>query len=146
MIISTENNDAEIISTNYWQTEHAARGLFYVSINAGTFRLLVPAVQEGAIAEMATAREVIVSRGAWPDMGKYDALEILFEDGSDSPFVLHLVADQADRMPTDADRDRPGQPPRWKCAIWTEDGKKLELPCRYRLVKKIPCLKPFQEK
>jgi hypothetical protein len=142
-LIQFVSNGPEIISTNYWQTKHAQRGLFYLSTNAGCFRLLVPAVQEGAIAEMATAREVIISRGVWPERGRHDALEILFEDDSDSPFALHIVTEQVDRLPDASDRDRPGQPARWKLAVWTEAGKLLELPCRYRLVKKIPCLKPF---
>jgi len=94
---------------------------------------------------MATAREVIISRAAWPDMGKHDALEVMFEDDTDNPFVLHLVSEQADHMPLDSDRDRPGQPPRWKFAAWTQDDKKLELPCRYRKVNKIPYMKPWSE-
>lgn len=143
-IIQIQNNETEIVSTNYWQTENAQRGLFYLSINAGTFRLLVPSIQESAIAEMATAKEVIISRGPWPDHGKYDALEILFEDNSDSPFVIQILPEQADRLPLDSDRDKQGQPPRWIFSIWTQDGKKLARPARYRLVKKIPWMKPWQ--
>lgn len=144
MLIQIQNNGPDLISTNYWHTEHAARGLFFVSINAGVFRLLVPAVHEGAIAEMVTAREVVISRGPWPDQGKHDAIEILFDDDSDCPFVVQMLPEQFDRIPEDLDRDRSGQPPRWRMTVWTEDGKKLELPCRYRLVKRIPNMKPFK--
>jgi len=142
-LITIVNNGPEIMSTDYWHTGHAAKGYFYMSINAGCFRLLVPAPQIAAIDEMKTAREVIVSRGAWPEQGKHDALEILFEDDTGNPYVLHFTIDQVDRMPTDADRDRPGHPPRWKFAVWTETGKQFVLSCRYRIVKKIPYLKPF---
>jgi hypothetical protein len=31
----------------------------------------------------------------------------------------------------------------WKFAAWTIKGKALELPCRYRIVPKIPWLKEF---
>jgi len=44
MITTIENDGPDIVTTNYWTTEHEQRGLFYVSINAGTCRLLVPAV------------------------------------------------------------------------------------------------------
>lgn len=144
-LIQIVNNESEIVSTNYWQTENAQRGLFYLSINAGAFRLLVPDIQEAVIAEMATAKEVIVSRGPWPSQNKHDALEFLFEDFTDTPFVLQILPEQADRLPLDSDRDRQGQPPRWKFTVWTEAGKKLERPARYRLVKKIPCMKAWKE-
>jgi hypothetical protein len=146
MLIAVENKGADIIGTNYWETEHAMRGLCFVSINAGCFRLLVPEPQESSIAEMATAKVAIVSRGPWPKQGRKDAFEILFEDGTDSPFSLCMSAEQFMSFPFETDQDCPGQPPRWTLTVWTQDGKKkLELPCRYRLVREIPCLEEFPE-
>ena len=142
-LITIENNGPEIISTNYWQSDYASRGAFYVAVNAGCFRLLVPDIQLSQVVEWRSAREVIISRGPWPDAGKHEAIELLFEDDSDNPFCLHMGSEQIDRLPPDADRDRQGQPPRWKFAAWTSGGKILELPARYRIVKRIPCLKPF---
>ncbi len=143
MMIHIENNGPEIVRTNYWQTEHAARGALYLSTNAGCFRLLVPDVMYEQTAEWRSAREVIISRGPWLDAGKHDALEILFEDDTANPYSIHLAGEQADRLPPASDRDRQGQPPRWKFAAWTSAGKILELPCRYRIVKRIPWLKKF---
>jgi hypothetical protein len=142
--IRIENDGADILNTNYWETEHAARGFYFLSANAGAFRLLVPDSQIAETAEWLSAREVIVSRGTWPDAGKSDALEILFEDYSESPYSIHLVSEQMDRMPLDTDRDRKGTPARWKFTAWSSKEKILELPCRYRIVKKLPCLKPWQ--
>lgn len=145
-MIIIENLGSDITGTNYWETEHAMRGLFFVSYSGGAFRLLVPGCQESLITEMAMAKVVVVSRGPWPKQNGRDAVEILFDDGTDYPFSLHLVAEQFEPKPLDTDRDRTGQPPRWKLTVWTQDGKKkLELPCRYRFVKKIPCLKKFPE-
>jgi hypothetical protein len=141
--ISIVNDAADIVSTDYWETENAARGAYYLSINAGTFRLLVPPALVGEIEEWRTAREVIVSRGPWPEKGRADAIEILFEDRSDSPYVVHIGTEQVDRLPTDADQDRPGRPPRWTFTAWARGGKVLTLPCRYRRVKHIPWLKRF---
>jgi hypothetical protein len=86
---------------------------------------------------------VIVSRGPWPEKNLPDAIEVLFDDGTDAPYALQMSLELVDRMLSDSDRDRQGQPPRWKFAAWTRDGIQLELPCRYRLVKRIPWLKPF---
>lgn len=114
-----------------------------MSTNAGTFRLLLPDVLLSEIAEWRGASEVIISRGPWPDEGRSDALEILFEDGSQEPYSIRIGTEQVDRMPLDANRDRRGQPPRWRFAVWTSAGKVLNLPCRYRLVKRLPWLKKF---
>lgn len=142
-MIEIENNGPEIIRTNYWQSEYSSRGLFYLSINAGAFRLLVPDSWVQETGEWMTAKEIIISRGPWPEKGKLDALEILFEDYSESPYVVHLASEQIDRLPLDTDRDRKDQPPRWKFSVWTQKGKILEFPCRYRIVKKLPFLKPW---
>lgn len=143
MLIEIQNDGPKIIFTNYWQTEHSTRGLFYLSINAGAFRLLVPDAQIQESGEWMSAKEVIISRGPWPAQGKSDAIEILFEDYSESPYVIHLTSEQVDRMPLDTDRDRKDNPPRWKFSAWTQEGKILELPCRYRTVKQIPFLKSW---
>jgi hypothetical protein len=68
---------------------------------------LEPEALEGAIAEMATARNAIVSRGPWPGGGKADAVEIMFDDGSDNPFVIHAGVEQVDRLPLDSDAGKP---------------------------------------
>lgn len=139
-IMTTENDGSEIISTNYFETE---KGFVYLSINAGAFRLLVPDAFVADIKDMATATEVIITRGPWHEKGVMDAIEILFEDHTDDPYSIHLLSAQVDRMPTTWDRDRPGQPPRWKFHAYTKEGKVLELPCRYRLAKSLPCLKKW---
>lgn len=144
-MIEIYSKGAEVVSTNYWRTEHAEKGYFYLSLNAGCFRLLVPEPNRAMLTEMRTAREVIVSRGPWPEQGRTDALEILFEDGTNRPFALHLGVEQVDRLPLATDVDKPGQPPRWKFAAWTPEGNQLELPCRYRIVSRIPCLETFRE-
>ncbi len=140
-----QNVGLEIGSTTYWTTDHARRGDFYLSLHGEAFRLLVPPSKETEVGECRSAVEVIISRGPWPQIGKSDGLEILFEDRSDSPYSILLRRDAADHLPRDTERDQPGEPPRWRLAVWTRAGKVLELPCRYRTVKRIPCLKAWEE-
>ncbi|MEW6095681.1 MAG: hypothetical protein AB1567_04025 [bacterium] len=141
MPIIVQNNGAEIIYTNYWQSEYAQRGFFYLSINAGTFRLLVPTHHEVEIADWEKATEVIVSRGPWPQTGKLDAVEILFEDGTSNPYAIHLGSESVDRMPLDTDQDHT-----WRFTVWMANGKRLEFPCRYRVVKSLPCLEEWKKR
>lgn len=139
-IIHIENAGPELVATNYWQTEHAAQGLLYVSLNAGTFRLLVPASKEGEIPEMLTGQEAIVSRGPWDAAGGREALEIMFEDGSDAPYSVHLLTEQVDRLPSAADEGRT-----FVLSIWTEGGKQAQLPAKYRRAKRLPWLRPWAQ-
>lgn len=137
--IQIQNDGPEIISTNYWGMPHAQKGYYFLSINAGCFRLLVPDLQISEIIEWESAREVIISRGPWPQMGRPDAVEILFEDDSDNPYAIHIVPDQVDRMPLVADQAKP-----WIFNLWTRYGKRGQFPAHYRIVPEIPCLKKWE--
>ncbi len=145
-LIKLENNGPELVATNYWITEHAAKGFVYLSANAGSFRLLVPKSSGLSIPDMQNgAQYAIISRGSWAKQGNRDALEILLEDHSDTPLTIHILRDQADMLPADTEVDRPGQPPRWTLAVYSENGKQFELPARYRRVETIPYLKGWPD-
>jgi hypothetical protein len=102
-LLRIENDGPAIISTNYWDSDYASAGAVFLSVNVPAFRLLLPDSQKAAQADMRTASEVIVSRGLWPARGRNDAIELLFDGGSDNPFCLHFGAEQIDRMPLDSD-------------------------------------------
>ena len=103
----------------------------------------MPPAHESAVAEFRTAREVIVSRGPWPAHGRPDALEILFDDHTDSPFSLHFGPEQVDRFPTSSDAE--GE---WVFSAWVK-GKAgperiFSKKCYYRLAPQLPYLKPLE--
>ncbi len=137
-MIEIHNDGSMIVSTNYWSREHARKGHFFLSWNAGTARLLVPPMQEPALADMRTAEYVIITRGPWPQAGGRMGWELLFEDHSQSPYAVHLLAEQSDRAIPPADIGR-----HLKFSAWTEAGLALELPARLRAAKQIPHLKPW---
>jgi len=139
MQLFIRSNGQDILETNYWFTPHARRGLFYLSWNPGTARLLVPAAVDAQLDEMRTAKLVIVSHGRWREHGERDALEILFDDGSDNPFALHLGLEQTDRLPPQTEHGRS-----LVFTAWTQEGEQLRLPARYRVVVEIPCLQPWE--
>jgi len=138
-MIKIGNRGQAIISTNYWDTEHASAGYFYLSWNAGAARLLVPDLQKPVLREMKNAREVIVSRGPWPEQGGREGLELLWEDGSDEPYCIHLVAEQCDRLIPETD-----QGGGFTVIAYTRGGEKGRWPGRYRIVPEIPWLRPWE--
>jgi len=136
-LITIANDNQNIIETNYFELEHAKKGFVYLSWNAGAGRLLVPDSQELNINEMKTGKLVIVSSGKW--RGR-DALELLFEDYTDAPYSINIVADQTDRLLPEID-----QGGGFVVSIWTKKGKQFELPAKYRIVDSLPCLKEWVE-
>lgn len=161
-LLSITNHGPLITASNYWQTEHAQRGLLYLSLNAGALRLLVPLSQRHAISDMRPgAKHVVLSilaRDRWPDKlraplaveMKTQSLtpgntqpyvaEWLVEDGSDSPWSCHLSAGQIDRLPTVDDVGR-----EWIATVWDEKNgrphKCIERPAYVQIVPRLPWLK-----
>ena len=76
-----------------------------------------------------------MSAGLW---GGRAAVELLWEDGSEAPFCLHLVAEQTDRWLPDAD-----QGGGFVVTAWSEDGEQGRWPGFFRRVAEIPCLAPW---
>jgi hypothetical protein len=141
-ILKIENHGPLITATNYWDLPPARGEVCYLSLNAGAFRLLLRPEAEPCLADMRTGKECIVSRGPWPQAGLADGLEVLFDDGTDSPFALHLQIESADRVPPDSDQGK-----EWVLSVWTRQrpGRPhlaLQRPCWYRRVPSIPWLKP----
>lgn len=136
-----DNDEQRLVATNYWESEQAQSGYCFLSWNAGAARLLVPDSLRASINEMRTASYVIVSRGPWQVHGGREALELLFEDGTDSPYCLTLVTEQTDRLlPED------NQGGGFVVTVWTKSGGEvLRLPGKYRTVSEIPCLMKWVE-
>lgn len=142
--LTITNDGPLILSTNYFQLPAAKAGKFYLSINAGVFRLLVPAQHLGTLRDMRSAHTCIVSRGPWPAMRLNDALEVLFDDGSDDPFSLHLSPESCDRLPLDTDTAQAWTLTAWTHRVGTSATLALEKPCYYRRSRHLPDLRPWQ--
>jgi hypothetical protein len=128
------NNGALIDNTNFWQTEMATRGFYYLSRNAGVERLLVPDCHLNKISEMKTGQYVIMTRG--PSVEGLDSLEIMFEDHSNAPYRLEITCQgQVDMLPT------PGQISDF--TIWTRNGIVHTTQAHYRRASSIPCMAPL---
>ena len=137
-MLTISNKGQALADTTYWDSDHARAGLLYLTWNAGAARLLIPDTAKPMLREMKGAREVIVSRGPWTDQGNRDALELLWEDGSNEPFCVHLVAEQTDRLIPEYQ-----QGGGFVVTAWTRGGLKARWPGKYRVVPQIPDLTPW---
>ncbi len=141
-MLEITNDGPLITATNFYDSEYAAKNLYFLSWNAGAGRLLVPDSRISDVKEMRTATYVIVSRGPWPERGRSEGIELLFEDGSDTPFCLHLSSpEQTDRLLPDVE-----QGGGFEVVAWSRQGRLATWPGKYRKVPLIPCLDAWKEK
>jgi hypothetical protein len=100
-MIQLTNDGPALTSTNYWHSPLAEAGKMYLSLNARCFRLLLPPMMQAAIPEMATGKFVRVFRAPPPH-----ALRLMFDDGTDNPYQVHLSVQQIDVLPAPGDEGR----------------------------------------
>jgi len=97
------NDNQRIAETNYWKTTLSKRGFYYMTLNAGCYRLLVPDNHDDFLREISTASTVTISRGATSQLDTpcTDAFEIVFEDGTNTPYAITMSKEYWDRLPAD---------------------------------------------
>jgi hypothetical protein len=137
-LIVVANSGQAVRWSNYWDSDYARVGYCFLSWNAGAARLLIPDILKPVLREMRGADHVIVSRGPWQDGAGRDALELLFEDRSNTPFFLILDAAQTDRILPAADSGHG-----FMFTAWTRAGEQLRMDGLYRIVSALPCLDPW---
>lgn len=138
-MLTFKNRGQELVGTNFWDSDLCAEGFFFLSINDGAFRLLVPDSRVQHLRDMDSASQVIVSVGPWPSQERLVGIEILFDDRSDNPFAIHFGEEQTDRRIAVMD-----QGVNVPFIIYTRHRAHLSSTCKVRLVERIPCLLPWQ--
>lgn len=109
----TISNDGQLIKdTNYWNSPNARKGLYFLSGNAGAWRLLVPDTQKWVLTEMATAKHVEIELGF--EQGQRVA-EIWFDDETPTPFRLLMSTNTMDRRMVPTKKRHP-------LLVYTRDG------------------------
>lgn len=144
--IELNNAGPEIVSTNFWETEMAGRGLFFASVNAGAFRILVPDSRKSEIPEMRKgAKHFVVSclpLDQWK-VGAY-SVEVLIEARSDHPYVFQL-----DSASVDFQIGPESVGIEWKGSVWeNRDGKPhrvFERPAFVQVVPSLPWMKRIDQ-
>ena len=129
-----ENDGGDITETNYLDSPMGSAGMFYMSGNAGVVRLLVPDTELRQLSEMKTGKLCVLTSGVYR---RQPSIEVMFDDGSNTPFVLYLSTDQCD-FRVSGDRTRT------TLTAWTRSGKVGEWPAHQRVGKQLPNLKPWK--
>lgn len=124
-MIQIRNNGPEILSTNFWDSPANRKGIVVVSLNAGTFRLLLPDALGEMVDEMATGKEVVIAKGLVRGLRAYS---FLFDDGTDNPFLLRVGENQfGGVVPADGEHGKAV-----RVSAWVRGPRKvLDLPGRF---------------
>jgi hypothetical protein len=139
MALTIENDGPEIVASNYWNSEMARKGAFFLSFNEGAARLLVPDNRINEVREIETGTTlVILSRGPWA--GKSAAIEMLFEYNSGMPYSISLGPEHIDRLIPASEHGRD-----LKFSAWRRNAVKLfERTAKFRMVERLPCLESWK--
>lgn len=132
------NRGQKLVETNYWTSEYAKNGLVYVSVNAGAARLLLPRAMEANLPDILCAKEVVISFAGQFDPLRESSIEIMFDDGTESPFCLFISRGQCDRWESVSAAES------IDFSVWTEKGGEVfACEAKVRKVLRIPCLLPW---
>lgn len=125
-MISIANEGPTVVSTTYWATEHAARGLLYASVNAGAVRVLVPPATERLLDDLPPEGTRATIR--WRD----GRCTITLYDRPSDPYGIEIDERQTDRRPPASDRGRV-VPLVWYVQDGTEGVREVRRDARVRI-------------
>ncbi len=126
----------------FWNTEGAQKGFFHVGFDGRDFCLLVPDCQCADISEIRTGRHVVITLGFHVGTGR-TMYEILFEDGSSSPYALHILPEMFERPLSMAETASLAR----RLIVYTRGFVEVAAMSAYfREVETLPCLKPWKGK
>ena len=126
--------------TTYWDSQIARSGKPFATWSEGVLRVLIPNKLSYVLDHIHAAYQVVISHGPFPEIDLNDCYEILFEDGTDDPLVMHLSASGFHSMPNAKD-----MPVDFSCTVWADEGKVYEFPANYREAKALPLRTPWTE-
>ena len=128
--IHCNNPHAERICSSYWGSKMDKHGLFYLWWNNGEARLLVPKEYEYTVDEMLTGHMVINTGGKSLFVTDKNAVEIIFDDNTSSPFFVEVNSNHCSQLLPDEDHGTTFQ-----FSIWTGAGQVAKFIGCYRCVK-----------
>ena len=103
-LLTIGNDGQHIRETNYFETENAKAGCFYLSFNAGACRVLMPKNAGFSLAEMQTAKRIEVSLELMENRMAY---VLVFDDLTATPYCLQTTIESSDRKLIRSDHNQP---------------------------------------
>lgn len=120
-MFSIANNGQAIAQTNYWTTREAQAGYCFLSHNAAALRLLVPKANDEWLPCILAAKRVTVEHSILIS-GCFD---VVFEDGTDTPFCITMNASAMDFRFWKTDSIR--------LTVWNESGLVKLFPAKVKV-------------
>lgn len=117
-MILIQNNGEKLLETNYFDSPQASIGEYYLSWNAGVARLLVPDLSAHALTEMRTGKKAYIIEYS-------DAIEIVFDDYTQSPFFIVINKRQCDRAL--------GKSKNSELVVYSRQGKEFKIRAKAQL-------------
>ena len=90
------NKNGFITDTTYWDTDYCKEGYYHLVFNMGTYSLLIPENKDDLLTELTEAQSVVITRGNYN--GKSDYFEVMFEDNTETPYMILLSNEQFSRV------------------------------------------------
>jgi hypothetical protein len=138
--VEIKNDGPKLVDSNWWSLP-GGEDLYFLSANAGALRLLVPDSWVLSIPEMTdNVQNVVVSKNQFPERGLF-AVEILFDDGSVTPFSIQLSINQTDCLLADLGSSGPVP-----LLVYVNHGGPLcvlRMSAHIRPAPRLPWLKPL---
>lgn len=125
--ITIHNKGKDIVATDYFGSALDKAGKFYVSLNAGAFRLLVPAVHAKEIRlELFKAKSILIEQAG-------EVASIVFDDGSADPYTIQTTMNAFDRRPAATDSGKACEFTAWVAPLagGDEPFSVAKRPCTY---------------
>jgi hypothetical protein len=138
--IGNDGQNIHLGITTFFDSEMAVSGYPYLSWNDGAGRLLVPDSLASEIPQMLTGKIAVISRGPLANGQSADALELMFDDHSETPYAIQLSVDQCNLMLEESDIGID-----YQLTIWTRGAMVGAMPGKYRRADSLPYLAPWSE-
>jgi hypothetical protein len=152
IFIINNADGGQIAQTNFFELhDKSSQFKFICSVHAHTFRILLPEWVASAVDDTQAADSVVITRGRWQLNNRVpialvhgeDALEFLFEDHTQSPYVMHTGMEAClGGLPSRHDEGRTDL----RCLVYVASSfprPAIDLPAAYRRAARIPCMKPL---
>ena len=134
------DSNGNLTDTDYWDSELCKNGFYYMAFNNGVYSLLIPEAKTDILDEIRQAHAVVITKGNYKE--RRNCFEIMFDDSSETPFMMILESEQVLLHPTEEHKG-------WKGIFIIYIGD-LRKKCQfdsvyYRTAENIPFLKPPEE-
>jgi len=95
-LVNQFDKEGFITDTTFFETDLCEAGYYHLVFNMNTYSLFIPDGKDDWLAEVVEAESVVITKGSYN--GKNDCFEIMFEDNTETPFMIIISDEQFSRI------------------------------------------------